>query len=97
MESQSESESESESENRVIVKMKIGRNVVRPSAKSDEEWLAGLRTSDAYPGINVQTEHSKWLLWCETKKRKPTRARFLAWLNRIDKPMGGTSTQRKPF
>ncbi len=72
-----------------------GRNGVLPK-QCDEEWLSVLQLSEAYRQINVPSEYSKMVIWCETKKKHPTRSRFLYWLNRCEKPMQSAAS-RKPF
>jgi len=61
---------------------------------TDDEWLATVRTDPAYEEIDVMKEHGKMIFWCANKHKQPTRGRFLAWLNRIEKPMSGAA--RKP-
>lgn len=61
---------------------------------TDDEWLSTVRTDPAYEGIDVMKEHGKMIFWCANKHKQPTRGRFLAWLNRIEKPMSGAT--RKP-
>ncbi len=53
----------------------------------DDAWLNGLATAPAYLGIDVRREFSKMLLWCEVKSKKPSRGRFLNWINKIELPM----------
>lgn len=64
----------------------------KPPALSDAEWLAGLTANAAYDGINIAREHGRMCAWCENKRKQPTRARFLNWLNRCDRPMTGGLT-----
>ena len=73
---------------RVIEKKeKEGKDVAEVSATSDEEWLNQLGTNPAYSLIDVRREHSKMQTWCSVNRKMPTRRRFVAWLNRIEKPM----------
>lgn len=60
--------------------------------QTDAEWLAGLSASPAYAGIDIAREHAKAAVWCQTKRKQLTRGRFVAWLNRVERPMAGTST-----
>ncbi len=64
----------------------------------DDKWLEELSSDPAYRGIDVRTEHRKMVRWCLTKKRQPTRMRFINWLNRCDKPLGteGNRASSKP-
>lgn len=58
---------------------------------SDTEWLNELKNDEAYRGINVYIEHSKCVRWCKENNAKPTRKRFINWLNRIDRPLVDTA------
>jgi hypothetical protein len=63
-------------------------------ALDDEAWLATLEADPTYQGISIRTELGKMRRWCETKNRKPSRPRFINWLNRIERPMqAGALTQ----
>jgi len=55
---------------------------------SDEEWIKTLEDNPIYKGIEVRILHGKMLVWCENNGKKPTRRRFVNWLNREDKPLG---------
>lgn len=57
------------------------------SPPTDEEWRTELKNSDAYKDLNVESEFQKMVFWCEQKNRKPSRGRFLNWLNKCDRPM----------
>jgi len=64
----------------------------RKKAKSkpkltNDEWLAEIAAKPVYAHIDVQREHDKMVVWCEGKRLKPTRQRFVNWLNRIDPPL----------
>ena len=67
--------------------------VPKPPKATDADWLASLKTSPAYTGIDIEREHSKAGVWCETKRRVLSRAFFINWLNRADKPMTGTAAK----
>jgi uncharacterized protein YdaU (DUF1376 family) len=58
-------------------------------AQTDDEWLAKLSADPAYAGIDVQMQHHKMRNWCDVNRKEPTRRRFVNWLNRCDKPLGG--------
>lgn len=62
----------------------VGRAGALPGGESDRLWLAALSKSEAYKHINVPRELEKMVLWCQENRKKPTRKRLLAWLNRID-------------
>jgi uncharacterized protein YdaU (DUF1376 family) len=55
--------------------------------QSDGEWLEGLKSNTAYEGIDVGREYGKMCAWCETNGKKPSRRRFVNWLNRAERPM----------
>jgi hypothetical protein len=65
---------------------------VAPTSQTDEQWIAGLKTSPAYKGIDVIAEHAKMVYWCNENHRQATRRRFVNWLNRCDKPTGHNPT-----
>lgn len=68
--------------------------VAEVSATSDEDWLNQLATNPAYTLIDVRREHSKMQTWCGVNRKMPTRRRFVAWLNRIEKPMDAAKGSR---
>jgi hypothetical protein len=53
----------------------------------DDIWLEALSADSTYQGIDVLREFGKMKNWCETNKKKPSRARFINWINRIERPM----------
>jgi len=65
----------------------------KPPKATDAEWLASLKTSPAYTGIDIEREHAKAAMWCETKRRNLSRAFFINWMNRAEKPMSGTNSK----
>lgn len=78
-----------------IDKKKSSANGSRATPEESEaEWKNGLLRDIGYKHINVPAEFSKWQRWCARNKKKQTRARFEAWLNRIEPPMGNTPTER---
>lgn len=74
-------------------KKEVGRAAVAAPA-SDSEWLAELGSSEAYRGINVATEFAKMRVWCGVHKKPASKQRFVAWLNRAEKPMQATAAYR---
>ena len=75
------------------LKSKEGRAQVKPSRSaskkklSDEEMMQEIKSSPAYQGIDVDRELSKMQMWCQTKGKLPTMARFVNWLNRVETPL----------
>lgn len=67
---------------------------VNTSAPTDEVWLRELAESTAYQGIDVPREYAKMEVWCKNTQKKPSRRRFINWLNRCEKPMVIASGQR---
>ena len=62
----------------------------------DAEWLAALATNPAYNGIDIGRELAKmdtWLTLPKNAKLVKTRARIIAWLNRVDVAVEGTTDQ----
>lgn len=83
-------EAEEQEEEQERQKSAIAPAVVPPKPKeTDEEWLSGLSSDPTYQGINVQIEFGKMRNWCEQHRKKPSRARFINWINRIERPMQG--------
>lgn len=60
----------------------------------DVEWRKELQLSEAYKELNVEVEFHRMSFWCQQKGKKPSRARFLNWLNRCERPMA--TTDKKP-
>lgn len=54
---------------------------------TDAAWMEGLKQDIAYRHIDIPAEFSKWQRWCNRHRKKPTQARFEAWLNRIEPPV----------
>lgn len=61
----------------------------RSTAPNDEEWFNSLCLESAYKDIDVLSERSKMIRWCEVNRKQPTRRRFINWLNRVDRPLNG--------
>lgn len=63
---------------------------IRKLHLSDEEFIAELKLSPAYAGINIDAEMAKLDLWLKSPKGRgkyKTQSRVLSWLNRIERPM----------
>jgi uncharacterized protein YdaU (DUF1376 family) len=69
-------------------------SVTDASVTSDEDWLNQLAINPAYSLIDVRREYSKMQTWCSVNRKMPTRRRFVAWLNRIEKPMDAAKGNR---
>ncbi len=52
--------------------------------EAPDAFIAELQLNLAYQSINVEAEYHKMLAWCSANYAKPTRRRFVNWLNRID-------------
>ena len=63
---------------------------------SDDEWLKTLEDNPIYEGIDVRVLYGKMLVWCQNNGKKPTRRRFVNWLNREDRPVGNGNGKPKP-
>lgn len=60
---------------------------------TDEEFIKALKANPAYKGINIDIELSKmdaWFLTPKGKNRIKTRGFVVNWLNKIEKPIGGS-------
>lgn len=66
----------------------------RPDDQTDAEWLDALAASPTYAGIDVAREFAKMEFWCSTHHKQPTRRRFIAWINRVEKPMAPARQSR---
>jgi hypothetical protein len=69
-------------------------SVTDASVTSDEDWLKQLQILPAYNLMDVRREYSKMQTWCGVNRKMPTRRRFVAWLNRIEKPMDAAKGSR---
>jgi hypothetical protein len=69
-------------------------SVTDASVTSDEDWLKQLEILPAYNLMDVRREYSKMQTWCSVNRKMPTRRRFVAWLNRIEKPMDAAKGSR---
>ena len=72
----------------------------RPATKheqSDRQWLEDLGLSPAYLGIDIQREFEKMRVWASTYNQQPTRRRFVAWLNKVERPIQPGATPKKVF
>lgn len=63
----------------------------RPAKGDDAAWLKSLQGSPAYPGVDVAVQFARMVEWCRVHRKKPTRNRFINWLNRTE-----TTIQAKP-
>ncbi|HEX7859131.1 MAG TPA: hypothetical protein VF773_02260 [Verrucomicrobiae bacterium] len=63
---------------------------------SDDEWLQRLEGNPAYEGIDVRKEFGKMQAWASVNRKRPSRKRFINWLNNADRPMKVT-TPATPF
>jgi hypothetical protein len=68
----------------------------KPAPTSDEDFIASLEANEAYRGLDIRREFVRMKTWCGVNNKQPTRRRFINWLNRADKPMGGSSFQSSP-
>lgn len=66
-------------------------------SRADSDYLESLKTDPTYAGINVVQEHGKMARWCEVNRKVPSRARFVNWLNRCERPMNGQPTPKPLF
>lgn len=73
----------------------VGRIASRSLLLSDDEWIGELENDSTYQGLNIRQELGKMQRWCEANCQKPSRKRFVNWLNRAEKPIG-VNGQHKP-
>ena len=99
-EAEAEAEAEADTDNLLldvgeITPPKVGRKPSqRQGAVDDEEWLVSLENDSAYAGIPIRVELGKMQRWCEVRHKSPSRARFINWLNRAEKPIGVNGQHR---
>lgn len=67
-----------------------------PLPVDDETWLLSLEADKTYAGIDIRRELGKMQRWCETKRKQPSRARFVNWLNNADRTMSLPGMPAKP-
>lgn len=63
------------------------KTTTRKGALIDEEFLVELEKNTAYEGISIRKEYGKlqaWLLTPRGKGKRPTKTRFIGWLNRCN-------------
>lgn len=78
-----------------ITPPKVGRKPSqRQGVVDDEEWIVSLEKDSAYAGIPIRVELGKMQRWCEVRHKSPSRARFINWLNRAEKPIGVNGQHR---
>lgn len=73
----------------------VGRTAARSPQLPDEEWVKSLENDPTYQVLNIRQELGKMQRWCETNRKQPSRARFVNWINRAEKPIG-VNGQQKP-
>lgn len=85
----------------ILAGYRITNRSARASAKkvplTHEQWIAALKASPAYEGIDVDREIEKCRAWALTNGipvHLVSRKRFVNWLNRADRPLGGKRTTR---
>ena len=59
---------------------------------SDEDWIKELSSDTTYSGIDVRREYGKMTRWCSTNGKRPTKRRFVNWLNKAEPTLGNGST-----
>jgi hypothetical protein len=63
---------------------------------SDEDFVSELSKDGTYEGIDVRREFGKMANWCKVHHTKPTRRRFVNWLNRAEKSMKVSDKEPAP-
>lgn len=68
--------------------MQLAHPVAAKAAQpTDAEWLDTLTSNPAYSEINIGAEYGKCQAWNGARNLKVTRRKFVAWLNRAERPM----------
>ncbi len=68
-----------------------------PRSLSVEDWLKELEADKTYAGIDVRREYGKMLAWCNVRRKKPTKRRFVNWLNGAEKPLPANHASRADY
>lgn len=61
--------------------------MAKTKAKSNEEFIASLKTNPAYSHLDIDFEVAKATTWCEVNNRQNTQRFFVNWINRIQRPL----------
>ena len=75
----------------------IKENKKKTVVISDDEWLKTLEDNPTYQGLEVRVLYGRMCVWCETNGKRPTRRRFVNWLNREDKPLAPQKQERPHY
>lgn len=67
----------------------VGRIASRSPQLPDEEWIKSLENDSTYAGLNIRQELGKMQRWCAEKRKTPSRARLINWINRAERPLAG--------
>jgi hypothetical protein len=70
-----------------LKKTKLNKTKEKKEVISDDEWLKSLEDNPVYRGIEVRILYGKMIVWCDNNGKKPTRRRFVNWLNRAERPL----------
>ena len=72
-----------------------GSRTLRKPPQSDGEWMEKLKANPIYQDFNVDILYGKMLVWCDNNGKKPTRRRFVNWLNREERPLQVNNSRNK--
>jgi hypothetical protein len=72
---------------RTPVPSRLASSSSKKKLVSDTEFLAELKAEPGYQGIDLDRELSKCRVWTRSRGRQATRRTFIAWLNRIERPL----------
>ena len=62
-------------------------NGTHKGEQTDAEWMAELKTREAYSHIAIDHEYQKCADWCRLNGKQMSRRRFFNWISRIPRPM----------
>lgn len=65
----------------------VSQKKAKQPALSDDDFLKSLKDNPVYEGLDVDELYQKMLVWCKTNGKKPTKRRFVNWLNREERPL----------
>lgn len=69
----------------------------KPAPLPDDQWITELEANPAYAGIDVKRELGKAQVWAGTRGEAVTRRRFVAWLNKVERPVAMNGVGRSSF
>lgn len=67
--------------------------VAKESPQTPDEIISELKSNPAYSQIDVGREFHKMSAWCSVKRKTPSKARLINWLNRVEQPIAASKSR----